>query len=88
MASARIRQRGRWKTIVPTSRSLPRSAGAEQSWGPVGERALSVNSELPGCGYLYLGWEHENERKDCMEGMSVERALDAVHGLIAERLST
>jgi heptosyltransferase I len=59
---------------------------SERRWGPVGERAVSVNSELPGCGYLYFGWEYDGERKDCMQGISVERVLEAVLGLIGEPL--
>jgi heptosyltransferase III len=60
---------------------------SERRWGPVGERAVSVNSELPGCGYLYFGWEYEGERKDCMEGITVERVLDAVLELMREPLT-
>lgn len=61
---------------------------SERRWGPVGERAVSVNSDLPGCAYLYFGWEYEGRRKDCMQGISVERVLDAVAGLIGEPLRT
>ena len=55
-------------------------------WGPLGARAVSVDSELPGCGYLYLGWEYDGERRDCMEGISVERVLEAVQQLTREPL--
>ena len=55
-------------------------------WGPLGPRAISVDSEVPGCGYLYLGWEYDGERRDCMEGISVERVQGAVHELIGEPL--
>jgi ADP-heptose:LPS heptosyltransferase len=50
----------------------------EVRWGPVGARAVSVNSDLPGCGYLNLGFEYEQGRVDCMQGISVERVVDAV----------
>lgn len=51
---------------------------SEARWGPVGERAVSVNSELPGCGYLNLGFEYDGRRTDCMRGISVERVVEAV----------
>jgi ADP-heptose:LPS heptosyltransferase len=44
-----------------------------QRWGPVGERVVSVNSNLPGCGFLNLGFEYDGQRTDCMHGISVER---------------
>jgi lipopolysaccharide heptosyltransferase III len=59
---------------------------SELRWGPLGSRAVSVSSELPGCGYLYLGWEYDGERSDCMEGISVERVLEAVEQLTREPL--
>jgi ADP-heptose:LPS heptosyltransferase len=46
-------------------------------WGPVGPRAVSVDSDLPGCGYLNLGFEYEGQRIDCMQGISVERVARA-----------
>jgi heptosyltransferase-3 len=49
-----------------------------QRWGPIGPRAVSVNSEYEGCGYLHFGWEYEGRREDCMEGISVERVLAAL----------
>jgi ADP-heptose:LPS heptosyltransferase len=42
-------------------------------WGPVGPRAVCVDSDLPGCGYLNLGFEYEGRRTDCMHGISVDR---------------
>jgi ADP-heptose:LPS heptosyltransferase len=51
---------------------------SELRWGPVGARAVSVNSELPGCGYLNLGFEYERGPAECMLGISVERVADAV----------
>jgi ADP-heptose:LPS heptosyltransferase len=50
---------------------------SERRWGPIGERVTSVNSELPGCGYLNLGFEYDGQRTDCMEGISVDRVADA-----------
>lgn len=58
----------------------PTAAGR---WGPVGARAVSVDSTLPGCGYLNLGWEYDGQRADCMCGISVEAVTDAIDGLLA-----
>jgi ADP-heptose:LPS heptosyltransferase len=54
---------------------------SEARWGPVGERAVSVNSDLPGCGYLNLGFEYDGRRTDCMRGISVDRVAAAVLAL-------
>ena len=34
-------------------------------------------SDLPGCGYLNLGFEYEGRRTDCMSGISVDRVASA-----------
>lgn len=52
-------------------------------WGPMGERAYSVNSALDGCGYLYYGWEYNGQRTDCMDGIAVERVSAALDGVLA-----
>ncbi len=53
-------------------------------WGPIGPRVSCVDSDLPGCGYLNLGFEYDGQRTDCMHGISVERvaaaALAKLHG--------
>jgi heptosyltransferase I len=56
-------------------------------WAPIGERAVSVNAEGEGCGYLNLGFEYKNQRTDCMELIKPERvflllkeSLEAGHG--------
>jgi heptosyltransferase I len=51
---------------------------SERRWGPIGPRAVSVNSDYPGCGFLHFGWEYEGRREDCMHGISVERVLSRV----------
>jgi heptosyltransferase-3 len=58
---------------------------SERRWGPIGERVVSVNSSFTGCGYLDLGWEYEGRRTDCMDGIEVERVIDAVEGVIRDR---
>lgn len=52
-------------------------------WGPIGPRAVSVTSPLPGCGYLNLGFEYDGQRTDCMEGVSVDSVEEAVRQLVA-----
>lgn len=52
-------------------------------WGPLGDRSVGLDSEYEGCGYLNLGSEYAGRRTDCMEGISVERVLAAVHSLTA-----
>jgi heptosyltransferase III len=55
---------------------------AERRWAPLGSRAVSINSELPGCGYLSFGWEYKGHRTDCMEGIRVEKVLEVVLGAL------
>ena len=51
---------------------------SSRRWGPIGPRARSVDSSFEGCGYLDLGWEYRGRRQDCMQGIEVERVIDAV----------
>ena len=41
--------------------------------GPLGPDVTCIDSDLPGCGFLNLGFEYEGQREDCMNGISVER---------------
>lgn len=50
---------------------------SELRWGPVGDRVVSINSSLPCCGFLNLGFEYEGQRIDCMSGIDVERVAEA-----------
>jgi heptosyltransferase I len=50
-------------------------------WGPLGPRVRSVESTLPGCGYLDLGFEYAGRRLDCMEGVTVDAVMGAVDAL-------
>jgi len=52
-------------------------------WGAIGPRVTSVESALPGCGFLDLGFEYNGHRADCMLGIEVERVTNAVDKLIA-----
>jgi ADP-heptose:LPS heptosyltransferase len=56
----------------------------EVRWGPVGARAVSVNSKLPGCGYLNLGFEYDSGPAECMLGISVDSVADAVLRLLSD----
>ncbi|MDQ6744967.1 MAG: glycosyltransferase family 9 protein [Actinomycetota bacterium] len=51
---------------------------SERRWGPIGDRAVSINSKYPGCGYLHFGWEYKGRREDCMLGISVDEVLEVV----------
>jgi heptosyltransferase-3 len=51
---------------------------ASLRWGPIGPNVVNLDSDLPGCGYLNLGFEYDGRRLDCMRGISVERVLDAI----------
>jgi heptosyltransferase I len=44
-------------------------------WGPLGDRAVSIDAEEEGCGYLNLGFEYKNQRQDCMELITPERVF-------------
>jgi ADP-heptose:LPS heptosyltransferase len=46
-------------------------------WGPIGPNVVCVDSDLPGCGYLNLGFEYDGQRTDCMRGISVDRVATA-----------
>lgn len=56
---------------------------AAQRWGPVGDRVVSVDSDLPGCGYLSLGFEYDGNRHDCMDGIHPASVIRALDGLLA-----
>jgi heptosyltransferase III len=45
-------------------------------WGPIGPKAVCIDSDLPGCGYLDLGFEYAGQRTDCMFGISVGRVAE------------
>jgi heptosyltransferase-3 len=50
---------------------------SELRWGPVGDRIVNINSSLPRCGFLNLGFEYEGHRTDCMSGIDVDRVAEA-----------
>jgi ADP-heptose:LPS heptosyltransferase len=57
---------------------------SETRWGPVGERVRSVNADLPGCGYLNLGFEYDRGPADCMQAISVDRVAATVFDLLGD----
>ena len=62
-------------TGVPTiALNGPTSAAR---WGPVGDRVVCIDSNLPRCGFLNLGFEYEGQRTDCMSGIDVDRVAEA-----------
>jgi heptosyltransferase I len=57
---------------------------SSRRWGPIGSRAVSLDSTLPGCGFLNLGFEYDGQREDCMAGVGVERVAAAVASALEE----
>lgn len=55
-------------------------------WGPLGPRAISVNAEAKGCGYLDLGFEYDNQPQDCMASIKPERVWAALTELLGGNL--
>jgi ADP-heptose:LPS heptosyltransferase len=53
---------------------------SSRRWGPLGRDVTCIDSELPGCGFLDLGFEYEGQRTDCMDGISVTRVAEAALG--------
>jgi len=51
-------------------------------WGPVGSRAIGVESPGEGCGYLHLGFEQGGAIANCMERITVEMVLAAAESLL------
>jgi ADP-heptose:LPS heptosyltransferase len=51
---------------------------SEVRWGAVGPNVRNVNSELPECGFLNLGFEYDGRREDCMCGVPYDAVRDAV----------
>lgn len=52
-------------------------------WGPVGPRAIGIESPGEDCGYLHLGFE--SGATDCMERITVDMVLAAANDLIGAR---
>lgn len=51
-------------------------------WGPLGDRAIAVESPLNGCGYIQLGWESTAGRPACMESICYCAVRDACLSLL------
>ncbi len=54
-------------------------------WGPLGDRAVSVEAHGEGCGYLNLGFEYKNQRIDCMDLIEPHRVLRLLKESLEER---
>jgi len=48
-------------------------------WGPVSATSISLESPLPGAGYLDLGFEYPRQVPDCMNALSFDTVLSACH---------
>jgi heptosyltransferase-3 len=51
-------------------------------WRPIGNRAISLGADIPGCGYLNLGFESDGHRIDCMALIKPERVFQALTELL------
>ena len=46
-------------------------------WGPIGPRAIGVESPGQGCGYLHLGFNFDGQPTDCMQRITVDMVAAA-----------
>jgi heptosyltransferase I len=58
---------------------------SSRRWGPIGERAIAVDSPLDGCGYLNLGWEISPRPLSCMECIPYEAVRDACRSVLQKQ---
>lgn len=57
---------------------------SSRRWGPVGERAIAIDSPLAGCGYLHLGWEAVPRPLPCIACIPYETVRDACRAVLAQ----
>lgn len=50
---------------------------SSRRWGPVSADATTIDSPLPGSGYLNLGWEYPSRPPKCMEAITYEMVRNA-----------
>jgi heptosyltransferase I len=55
---------------------------SSKRWGPISDRATAIDSPLPGCGYVSLGWEYRFQPPACMECISYEMVRDACTAML------
>ena len=61
---------------------------SSRRWGPIGERAIAIDSPLDGCGYLSLGWEHSAGPLTCMESIPYGAVRDACRSVIGKQVES
>jgi heptosyltransferase III len=54
-------------------------------WGPVSPTSISLESPLPGAGYLDLGFEFPRQVPDCMNALSFDTVLNACRAALRHR---
>jgi ADP-heptose:LPS heptosyltransferase len=54
-------------------------------WGPVSPTSISLESPLPGAGYLDLGFEFPRQVPDCMNALSFDTVLNACRTALRHR---
>jgi ADP-heptose:LPS heptosyltransferase len=56
-------------------------------WGPVSATSISLESPLPGSGYLDLGFEFPRQVPDCMNALSFDTVLAGCHAALRQTRS-
>jgi heptosyltransferase III len=54
-------------------------------WGPVSATSISLESPLPGAGYLDLGFEFPRQVPDCMNALSIDTVLTACRAALRHK---
>lgn len=54
-------------------------------WGPVSPTSISLESPLPGSGYLDLGFEYPRQVPDCMSALSFDTVLTACRAALRHK---
>lgn len=56
-------------------------------WGPLSPTSISLESPLPGCGYLDLGFEFPRQPPDCMNALSFDTVFTACRAALRQTRS-
>ncbi len=53
-------------------------------WGAIGSFGYNICPDVDGCGFLNLGFEYKNQRKDCMKHISSKKVISLLDQLLEE----
>jgi ADP-heptose:LPS heptosyltransferase len=70
--------------IIGTSTVGINGPNAQRRWGPVGPRAIGIDTPDGSGGFLHLGFEFDGNPTDTMERISTQQVLDAASNLLNE----